>query len=167
MLNEMKNVFKNVTDNLDLNLDLSYWEKVSDRNSKDAVLIKECGELVKPNAIDYKQVSGKDTGCLDGVAIVSNGIKSLNVYMFCKHIKDEEHQDLIMNEVKTEINAISRNKDKNCVFMFLLEGEGFVCNNDLKNDIEINGKSVLLPINGNESETKEMVKQVFLNYFSN
>lgn len=166
--NKMKNIFKEVTNELNLNLDLSYWDLVSKGNSKNAVLMKECGELIKPNESGYKRVPGRDTKCFDGLAIFSNGIKNLNIYMFCKYTKNNGgQQDSIMYEVTTTTNAISRNKDKNCLFMFLLEGDKWKNNNDIKSDRGFNDKAILLPTNGNNQEIQENVKQVLLNYFYN
>lgn len=165
---KMKNIFKNVTNNLNLSLDLSYWDKISKGSSKDAILMKECGELIKPNEIGYKRVPGRDTKCFDGLATISNGIKNLNLYMFCKYTKNKGgQQDSIMYEVTTTTNAISKNKDENCLFLFLLEGDKWKNNEDLKNDKGFNNKSILLPTSENNSEIEESVKQILLNYFYN
>ena len=88
--------------------------------------------------------------------------------MFCKYTKNNGgQQDSIMYEVTTTTNDISRNKDKNCLFMFLLEGDKWKSNNDVKSDRGFNDKAILLPTNGNNQEIKENVKQVLLNYFYN
>lgn len=164
----LKNIFKNVTSSINLNLDLSYWDSVSKGNSKDAVLMKECGELVKPNETGYKRVPGRDTKTFDGLAMISNGIKNLNVYMFCKYTKNRGgQQDSIMYEVASTTNAISNNKDENCLFMFLLEGDRWENNKDLINDRGFNDKAILLPTNGNDSEISEKIKDALLNYFYN
>lgn len=162
-------ILKDVTSDLNLNLNLDYWDKVGKGNSRDSIVLTESGKFVKPNEMDYKPVEGRDSKRLDGLAIVSNGIKNLNLFFFCKYTKQNGGmQKNIKYEVTKTTDNMSKYDGNDSLLFFLLEGDLWDNDETFKHDKGFVNNSILLPTNGDDKAIALKIKENILkSYYSN
>lgn len=159
-------ILKFVTSDINLNLNLAYWDSVGKGNSRNSVILTEGGEFIKPNEIDYKPVEGRDSKRLDGLAIVSNGVKNLNLYFFCKYTKQNGGmQKNIKYEVTKTSENMSKYKGNDSLLFFLLEGDLWDKDEVFKSDKGFVNNAILLPTNGDDKAIAQKIKESILNLY--
>lgn len=165
----LNRLLKEIANELDLSLDLGWWDASGYGTSKKAMIITEDGLLMKASEIGRgKSKKGRDSKAFDAIATLSNKVKTLNVFFFCKYTKERGgNQDSIMYEVVKTTDNIAKNNSDDNLFFFLMEGDRWDGNEELQNDRGFSDKATLLPTNGDDNEIKKEIKHSIIKYFNN
>lgn len=167
----LKSMLKHIAKEQNLALNLRDWDKSGYANAKSSVIITEEGNVLKRmERCDKKSKSkGRDSKAFDANAYLSDGNKDLSIHFFLKYTKERGGiQDSIMFEVVKTTDNISKNKNDNQLFFFLMEGDRWDSDEQLKNDRGFdNQKAVLLPTNSNNEEIQDILNNYIFKFFNN